>query len=69
MILIKEQNHYIQIKYYIRPIGIRSGILIGLFLSKFFNYLILLKVTPYVLRNIEESKLRLKIALISLPVI
>lgn len=40
MILIKEQNHYIQIKYYIRPIGIRSGILIGLFLSKFFNYLI-----------------------------
>ena len=37
---LKEQNHYIKIKYYIRSIGIRTGILIGLFSSKFFNYLI-----------------------------
>ena len=38
--LLKEQNHYIKIKYYIWPIGIRTRILIGLFSSKIFNYFI-----------------------------
>ena len=53
----------------LRPIGIHIGILIGLFLSKFFYYLIFTQKHSFCPKEYRGKKIRLKIALISLPVI